>query len=294
MAATQPLRAPVEQIVSKHLQRPWRAREWRDMAEFACHPAAILSDGGYAVFAKFSAAANGREQFEVELAGLRLLAERAGVLTPTPIGIVAVEGGSVLVLEAVQAVDRGPQQWRQIGRTLARIHRIRGERFGLETHGYIGPLPQDNTPATDWAEFYGQRRLEPALRMAVASGHVPVELARQVERVVARLPDLCGPAVTPTLLHGDAQQNNYISTERGPVVIDPAVYYGHPEQDLAFLDIWQSVPEDVLAAYREELPIDAGFGERRDLWRIYGYLGGVAVEGPGYLPGLAAAVAKYA
>jgi hypothetical protein len=36
----------------------------RDMADFACHPAAILSDGSYTVFAKFSDAANGREQFE--------------------------------------------------------------------------------------------------------------------------------------------------------------------------------------------------------------------------------------
>ena len=56
-----------------------------DMTEFACHHSAILSDGSYSVFAKFSEAANGFEQFEIELAGLRLLSERSGVLTPTPI-----------------------------------------------------------------------------------------------------------------------------------------------------------------------------------------------------------------
>lgn len=295
-----PFRAAVEAAVTRHLARPWAASQCRDMTEFACHPAAIFSDGAYGVFAKYSAAANGREQFEVELAGLRLLAERAGVLTPTPIGIVQVQvpapsvaSGTVLVLEAVPAVERGPQQWREIGQALARIHRREGERFGLPTDGYFGPLSQDNTPLDDWPAFYARRRLEPALRQAVDAGNLPADVARRVDRLIARLPALCGPAVRPTLLHGDAQQNNWISTARGPVVIDPAAYYGHPEMDLAFLDIWQPVPEEVLAAYGEERPIDPGFGERRELWRLWGYLAAVTVEGPAYLPRLVAAVGRY-
>jgi len=77
------------------------------------------------------------------------------------------------------------------------------------------------------------------------------------------------------------------------VVIDPAVYYGHPEMDLASIDYFQAVPDDVLAGYQEELPIDPGFWERRDLWRVWGYLGCVAVEGSGYLGKLTEAVQKY-
>jgi len=147
--ASNPLHTPVERIVSQHRGRQWTVTSVRDMTEFACHPSAILSDGSYSVFAKFSAAANGFDQFEVELGGLRLLAERAGVLTPTPIGVILVTGGSILVLEAVQPVDRAPRHWRQIGRTLARIHKIKGDRFGLKTHSYFGPLYQDNTPTSD-------------------------------------------------------------------------------------------------------------------------------------------------
>lgn len=117
-------------------------KESKDIAEFACHPAAILSDGSYSAFAKYSEATNGQEQFEIELAGLRLLSQRSGILTPTPIGIISVVGGaSILVLETVQAVDRTPRHWRQIGQALARFHPIKWDRFGLETNGYIGPLP---------------------------------------------------------------------------------------------------------------------------------------------------------
>jgi protein-ribulosamine 3-kinase len=276
-----PLRAPVERAVSGHLGHSWTVMDATDMSDFACHHAAILSGGSYSVFAKFSEAANGAEQFEIELAGLRFLSARAGVLTPNPIGIVPVPGGCVLILEAVEAVDRAPRHWRQIGQALARIHRVKGERFGLETHGYFGPLPQDNTPMTDWPTFYAERRLWPGLRWAIDSGNLPPELIRQVEMLITRLPDLCGPQVVPSLIHGDAQQNNFISTGMGAVVIDPAVYYGNPEMDLAYIDYFQPVSND------------AGFAERRDLWRVWGYLAAVTVEGPEHLDKLAGAVQKY-
>ncbi len=291
--ANDALRNPVERAISEHLGRPWTARRIRDMSDLACHPSAILSDGAHAVFAKYSDAANGTEQFMIELAGLRLLSERAGILTPAPIGVVAVAGGSILVLEAAQAVERSPRHWRQIGRTLARIHEIEGEYFGLETDGFFGPVYQDNTPASDWQTFYVERRLWPGLRMAIDSGHLPPAVIRQVERLIARVPQLCGPEVAPTLLHGDAQQNNYISTGLGPVVIDPAVYYGHPEMDLAQVDLFAPVPEDLFDGYRDLRPIDPGFWERRDLWRVWGYLASVAAEGRGYLPMLTEAVQKY-
>jgi fructosamine-3-kinase len=264
-----------------------------DLSDLACHPCAILSEGSYSVFAKFSDAANGREQFEIELAGLRLLSERAGILIPTPIGIVPVPGGSVLVLEAVQAVERGPRHWRQIGQTLARLHAVNGDRFGLETHSYFGPLYQDNTPMDDWPAFYAERRLGPGLRLAVDSGNLPPEPARRVERLISRLPELCGPAVAPALLHGDAQLNNWISTEEGAVAIDPAPYFGHPEMDLAALDYWQPVPDEVLAGYKEVLPIAPGFPERRHLWHVWGYLAAVTVEGQCHLGRLAEAIRPY-
>lgn len=283
----------VEQLVSRHRGRAWQACEIRDMTEYASHPCAILSGGAEAVFAKFSSAADGLAQFEAEVAGLQILSERAGILTPAPIGIDAVAGGAILVLEAVQAVARTPHHWRQIGRTLARIHSVKGTHFGLERQVYFGPLPQDNTPAATWPTFYGERRLRSGLRMAVDAGHLPSTVARQVETLIARLPDLCGPVVAPTLLHGDAQRNNYISSAAGTVVIDPAVYYGHPEMDLAYLDYFQPVPDEVFAGYQEEMAIDPGFWQRRDLWRIWANLAMVTVGGPAYVGALVESVRKY-
>ncbi len=288
-----PLRAPVEHLASEYYGRKWSAQSFRGLDDFASHPAAILSDGSQAVFVKLSTAANGLNQFEVELAGLRYLAERAGVLIPTPSGNIEVEGGVLMVLEAAQEVERGARQWREIGQTLASIHRTAGKTNGFEQQGYFGPLYQDNRPMASWREFYTERRLWPRLVEAIDSGNLPTETIRQVEAFIARLDWLDIPEVEPRLLHGDAQKNNFISTAKGAMVIDPAVYYGNPEMDLAYVDYFEPVPDDVFLGYREEMPIDPGFAGRRDLWRIPAYLAAVAVEGRAHLYRLVNAVQKY-
>jgi protein-ribulosamine 3-kinase len=291
------LRVPVEKAVSEYTGRAWRVRNFADMHDFASHPAAILSDGDQAVFVKHSAAVHGLDQFEAELAGLRYLSAAAGVLTPAAIGIVAVENGYILVLEAVQPVERTPEHWREIGRTLARIHRIKGEQCGLDRQGYFGPLYQDNRPTPDCLSFYIERRLWPRLAGAIDSGSLPTALIREVERFINRLPALGIPAAQPTLLHGDAQANNFISTAAGAVAgavaVDPAIYYGHPEMDLAYVDTFQPVPEELFLGYQEILPIDPGFNDRRDLWRVAAYLAMVQAGGPGYLGQLVEALKKY-
>lgn len=156
------------------------------------------------------------------------------------------------------------------------------DRFGLELFdGFFGPLPQDNRSlASDtWADFYAERRVLPRLRSAVDSGNLPPEVALEIERLVRRLPALCGPEPQPALLHGDAQQNNFLSNVSGAVLIDPAPYFGHPGYDLALVDYFHAVPASLFDAYQEVLTIDPGFDGRRELWRVAGYLAVVAVDG---------------
>jgi protein-ribulosamine 3-kinase len=286
-------RLPVEKTVSDHYGWKWYIEDFKDMNDFASHTSAILSDGKRSVFVKLSEAAHGLHQFEVELAGLELLSERAGVLTPSPIGIVTVPGGVIMVLEAADTVERRGEHWREIGRTLARIHQVRGEHCGLERQGYFGPLYQDNRPTQDWLTFYIERRLWPRLMGAIDSGNLPTEMIRQVEKLIHHLADLDIPDCEPRLLHGDAQQNNFISTPMGAMVIDPAVHFGNPEMDLAYVDYFQPVPEEIFLGYQELMPIDPGFSERRDLWRIAAYLAAVMVEGAVHLQRLADALQKY-
>jgi fructosamine-3-kinase len=296
----------IERAASMHLGRGWVSSAFTNLNDRASHPCGVLHGEPFSVFAKLGTASNASEQFTAELNGLNLLRQRGRIGAPTQIatGVVEVGAGSLLLFEAL--AERPPEarlrdDWRSIGHTLAALHQVHDEKFGLqELDGFFGPLPQGNAPVPSnrWADFYAERRVIPHLRSAVDSGHLPRDLAADVERLVTRLPNLCGPEPRPCLLHGDAQQNKFISTPDGTVAVDAAPYYGHPEIDLALIDYFQPVPDDVFTAYLEITPIDPGFDHRRELWRVFAYLAVVTVDdqtslGRQFLTRLSGAVQRY-
>jgi protein-ribulosamine 3-kinase len=278
----------IQESVGGHLGRPWRISEVHDLGDSASHPAAVLSDGVYRVFAKLGAADDASAQFRCEAIGLASLAELAGVRTPRVIEVLDVANGVVLVMEAVDVVDRDAAAWREAGRALARIHGVKGTHFGFDTDSYWGDFRQDNRPLEDWHAYFWQRWIEPRVRDLVDAERLPDDLVRRLEKVGARAEALCGPRVEPSLLHGDAHQNNILSTPAGPVFIDPNVHYGHPELDLAFVDYFQPVPAELFEGYEEMLPIAADFAERREFWRLPFSLAMLEVEGDAHLDALGA------
>ncbi len=295
----------VERAVSDHLGQPWRCTGMTDLADRSSHPAAVLHGPTLSIFAKLLSNDDAAEQARAETAGLALIHDVAGVRTPVPVGAGHVDrdGWSVVVFESLQENPperRTVEDWRAIGRALAEMHVVTGERFGLDDDGFFGPLHQDNRPvATNtWTDFYAHRRVLPRLRSAVDAGTVTTEQARDVERVMGRLELLAGPEQLPSLLHGDAQHHNFVSTNDGAVVIDASPYYGHPELDLALVDYFTPVPHDLFDTYRDLHDLDPGFPDRRELWRIFAYLSVLTVDGSsawarGFVDRLSAAVATY-
>lgn len=302
---THPLLLPgVTQAVERVAGRSWTRTGFVSLDDRASHPAGVFVGQPFSVFAKVGSA----DQVAAELRGLELVRSRSVVATPAPVGgglaSLSPDDGALLVLEAVPEVPRSARsasQWRSIGWALAGLHDVADVTFGLAAFdGFFGPLPQSNRPVSSnrWTDFYAERRVLPNLRTAVSSGNLPSSLAHAVERLVGRLPSLCGTEPLPALLHGDAQQNNFLTTTTAAYVIDPAPYFGHPELDLALVDYFEPVPEAVFDGYRDRRPIDPGFDERRELWRLYAYLAVVAVDGTSdfgrpFVDRIARAVARY-
>jgi fructosamine-3-kinase len=45
------------------------------------------------------------------------------------------------------------------------------------------------------------------------------------------------------------------------------------------VDLFEPVPAELFSGYREIRPLDPGFADRRELWRIFAYLAVIAVDG---------------
>ena len=94
----------------------------------------------------------------------------------------------------------------------------------------------------------------------------------------------------PSLLHGDLWSGNIGFTAQGPVVFDPAVYYGDREADLAMTELFGGFPREFYRAYEEAFPLNPGYGQRKNLYNLYHLLNHLNLVGGGYLGQVKAAL----
>jgi fructosamine-3-kinase len=107
----------------------------------------------------------------------------------------------------------------------------------------------------------------------------------EVGASLARLrskPDRFGPVEPPARLHGDLWWGNVIAVAGAPAIIDPAVYGGHREVDLAMLALFGGLPASLVEAYDEAFPLAAGWRDRIALWQLYPLAAHAVLFGGGY------------
>jgi fructosamine-3-kinase len=222
-----------------------------------------------------------------EAEGLSFLRQASALRVPE----VRFVSEELLVLEWIDARGKSAKFDEDLGRGLARLHRFGAPSYGLDKPNFVGSIPQDNTPESTWCEFYRVRRLEPLI--ARAGSTLSASVRRDFDTLFARLPELVVEE-PPARLHGDLWTGNVHSDESGtPVLIDPAVYGGSREIDLAMLMLFGAPSNRLFAAYEEVFPLADGWRERTALYQIYPLLVHVCLFGASYVSQLTRALKKY-
>jgi fructosamine-3-kinase len=238
---------------------------------------ARLADGRF-VFVK-SHADPPAGLFAAEAAGLDWL--RAG---PLRLPQVLATGSSWLALEWHDLGGSIPPVGKSFnvafGRGLAELHRAGAPGFGFSADNYLATLPQANAPAADWPTFYIERRLRPLAELGHTRSRMP-DIRARLDALATRA-DRFGPVEPPARLHGDLWWGNVCVVEGGPVLIDPAVYGGHREIDLAMLALFGQLPDELVDAYHEVWPLALGWRERTRLHQLYPLAAHAVLFGGGY------------
>ena len=220
--------------------------------------------------------------FVAEAAGLDFIRVVGGPPVPRVHDVTA----TTLRLDEVEVTDPTPGVAEDFGRRLAVLHATAAPVFGAPWTGFIGPtddlLPMDNAPDETWAEHFRARRVGPALREARDRGTVDAQDAVDVERVLDRLESLV-PDEGPARLHGDLWSGNVLWARDAAWLIDPAAHGGHPETDLAMLQLF-GLPylDTVLASYQEARPLADGWRDRVPLHQLWPLLVHAVLFGGGY------------
>jgi fructosamine-3-kinase len=163
--------------------------------------------------------------------------------------------------------------------------------FGHVEDNWIGSLPQSNRTHNSWADFWAAERIGPQLERARKAGACSDAV---FDHLLTAVPDAVAGVHAPALLHGDLWSGNVFPSAQGrPVLIDPAVYRGDGEVDLAMTELFGGFDRRFYDAYAEVRPIsDAYESHRRALYQLYYLLVHVNLFGGGYEAGARAAASR--
>ena len=98
----------------------------------------------------------------------------------------------------------------------------------------------------------------------------------------------------PSLLHGDLWGGNFVTGPDGSAwLIDPAVYVGHAEADLAMTELFGGFAPAFYGAYKEMSPLLPGYADRRELYNLYHLLNHLNLFGEAYYGSVMRIVRRY-
>lgn len=226
-----------------------------------------------------------RPRLDVEGYMLRYLREHSAL----PVPAVLWSEPALLIMSHVPGDSQfsGPCQVHAAA-LLGALHEIRGTAYGLDRPTLIGGLHQPNPWTDSWVAFFRDQRLLHMAREARSEGVMPAALLKRIETFAANLERFLEEPAHPALLHGDVWTTNVLAAGgRITGFIDPAVYYGHPEVELAFITLFSTFGSPFFDAYKSKYGIRPGFFEqRRDIYNLYPLLVHARLFGASYLGGV--------
>lgn len=234
------------------------------------------------------------DMFQKESIGLELLAKSGNIRIPEVISSGKLEGKHYLLMENIESAPATTNYWEDFGISLATMHQSNSaENYGLNHDNYIGKLPQPNSFHDNWIDFFIQNRLEFQLKLAVENRMVSTKFVEMYREFYELLPELL-PQDKPALLHGDMWSGNVLVGNNGKVcLIDPAVYFGHREIELAFTQMFGGFGSEFYASYHATYPLEPGFDERVEIYNIYPHMVHVNLFGQSYLSGVERVLQRY-
>lgn len=206
--------------------------------------------------------------FKEEVLGLEFL-QKNNARTPNILAEGNYKGQTYLVLEWINTGDETKEFWSCFAQQLAALHKNTSDSFGLNHNNFMGQLEQINNPKKTFYEFFIENRLKPQLILSINNGLLDRTHVGQFEQLFNRLEQLI-PVEPPAAVHGDLWSGNYICGVNGQAfLIDPAVYYGHREIDIAMTRLFGGFHSQFYEAYQEIFPMEKNFLERADIYNLY-------------------------
>lgn len=252
-----------------------------------------INADGRQYFCKINSATRLPGLFENEVRGLRLLAATDLIATPGQLQHFQWQDYQVLLMEWVEPGVANESFWKSFGRQLAQLHLVKSNRCGLDHDNYLGSIPQINRFSSSWVDFFRRQRLEYMVERNRKKGRLDSDHADAFEKLYARLPVIFEEEAL-SLLHGDLWSGNFLVNRHSlPVLIDPAVYYGHRCMDLGMTQLFGGFDPAFYESYDHHYPLSPHHEEQSEVCSLYPLLIHLELFGRSYLGQIEAILKRY-
>lgn len=209
--------------------------------------------------------------FEAEMKGLRLLKDKSDFVVPKPLDVLKLGEASGLLMEWIERSEPDELSWQKFWSALGQLHGVHDASYGLDFDNFVGVIDQQNDRDPNWIEFWIERRISPLVTLAVDKGQLKQKDIMPFLILFDKVRQRFGKhEFRPTLLHGDLWHGNLMFNQAGdPVLIDPAVYFGWPEMELAYMRFFGGFSKTGIEKYQPKCQSDF-LGEDFDhVWQLY-------------------------
>lgn len=258
----------------------------------------LIDEQNQAYFLKYLQLNNGL--FEAEQNGLKRL-RTASSSFHIPEVYLYSSNPSYLLLQwlDMKASSITDEQSFNAGKALAALHNNTSDTsyFGLDHDNFIGSIAQPNNQKDDWFEFYYENRGAKQLQIGLKKGFFNAQDLKHWANMVTTYQNELPNVEKPALLHGDLWSGNiayHPTDEKVSFIYDPAVYYGHPEMDLAMTKLFGGFSPLFYQGYRAACTSDiTGWEKRLDFHQFYPLLIHALLFGGGYVNRVKDLLKKY-
>ncbi len=187
-----------------------------------------------------------------------------------------------LVIEFLQASPHQSNTDYELGRGLALIHQYKNRFFGFDHDNYCGDTVQNNTAQKNWVDFFRDNRLRFLLKLIEKKQPLPTADQKVYGKLLERIPQLLPATSEPVLIHGDLWSGNYMVTQKGPALVDPASYFADCEMEFAIITMFGGFSQRFFDSYNEVNPLPPDWRDRNRLYQLYHILNHYYLFGGGY------------
>lgn len=233
--------------------------------------------------------------YRCEANGLKELAKAKAIRTTHVISV----GDNYILTEYIESLPPQKGFYEQFGIEFAQLHKYVGNVYGFDEDNFIGVNEQkniaDEEEKTDWIAFYWNKRLLYQYKLAEKNGYATQKLKKGFSNLESKIESILRESIEPPcILHGDLWSGNYICDKNNhPILIDPAVYYGHREADLAMTKVFGGFPSEFYESYNNEYPLKPDWEYREGVYKLYHILNHLNIFGRSYLYGVEGILNRY-